>query len=64
MTNTQQPETIRLADEQKAILKECRDRAMEWTMRARIPECGVFSMIAQDLDYLCEQLGEEQEGNQ
>lgn len=51
-----------LTDEHKAILKECRDRAMEWTMKARIPECGVFSMIAQDLDYLCGQLGlEEQE---
>ena len=46
-----------LTDEQKAILKECRDQAMRWTLKARIPELGAFGGIAQDLDYLCGQLG-------
>lgn len=51
------PSTQSLTDEYKAILKECRDKAMDWTVCGRIPECGMFSQIAQDLDYLCEQLG-------
>lgn len=50
-------DTQSLSDEYKAILKECRDKAMDWTVCGRIPECGMFSQIAQDLDYLCEQLG-------
>ena len=45
------------SDEHKEILRECRNRAMRWTVKARIPEVGVFSGIAQDLDYLCEQIG-------
>jgi len=24
---------------------------------ARIPECGIFGEIAQDLDYVCDELG-------
>ncbi|AMD43448.1 hypothetical protein ZC03_071 [Pseudomonas phage ZC03] len=51
------PSTQTLSDEYKDILKECRNKAMYWTMYGRIPECGVFSQIAQDLDYLCDQLG-------
>ena len=31
-------------------LKRARDTAMEWTLRGRIPECGQFGGIAQDLD--------------
>jgi len=46
-----------LTDEHKAILKECRNQAMRLTLEARIPEAGAFGGIAQDLDYLCEQLG-------
>jgi hypothetical protein len=46
-----------LTDEHKAILKECRNQAMRWTLDARIPEAGAFGAIAQDLDYLCAQLG-------
>lgn len=42
----------------RKVLAECRDIAMEWTLRGRIPECGKFGEIAQDLDYLCDQLGE------
>ncbi len=45
-----------LTDEQKAILKECRNQAMKWVTQARITECGAFSGIAQDLDWLCNQL--------
>lgn len=46
-----------LTDEHKAILKECRNQAMRWTLDARPPEAGAFGAIAQDLDYLCAQLG-------
>lgn len=35
------------------MLAECRDIAMEWTLRGRIPECGKFGEIAQDLDAVC-----------
>lgn len=38
------------------VLAKCRDVAMEWTMRGRIPECGKFSEIAQDLDAVCTEL--------
>ena len=38
------------------VLAECRDIAMEWTLRGRIPECGKFGEIAQDLDALCAEL--------
>ena len=31
-------------------LQRARDTAMEWTVRGRIPECGEFGGIAQDLD--------------
>lgn len=45
-----------LSDEHKAILRECSNQAMLWTLKARIPEAGAFGEIAQDLDYICEQL--------
>lgn len=31
-------------------LAEARNTAMEWTVRGRVPECGAFGEIAQDLD--------------
>jgi hypothetical protein len=34
-------------------LKSARDRAMRFTLEARIPECGEFGAIAQDLDWAC-----------
>lgn len=40
----------------RKALAECRDIAMEWTMRGRIPECGKFGEIAQDLDAVCAEL--------
>ena len=51
-----QPAQQPLTDEHKAILKECRNQAMKWTVEARIPEAGAFGGIAQDLDYLCGRL--------
>lgn len=50
---TQQP----LTDEQKAVLRECRNQAMKWAAQAKIPECAAFGEVAQDLDWLCGQLG-------
>lgn len=52
-----QQERRTLTGEHKAILMECRNQAMRWTLGARIPEAGAFSRIAQDLDYICAQLG-------
>ena len=57
----QQPEALRLAgpltDEQTKVLMRARHTAMLMTCKARVPECGEFSAIAQDLDWLCESLG-------
>jgi hypothetical protein len=47
---------VGLTDEEKAVLRECREQAMKWTVQARIPECGAFGAIAQDLDWLCDKL--------
>ena len=40
----------------RRVLAECRDIAMKWTMRGRIPECSKFGEIAQNLDYVCAEL--------
>ena len=57
----QQPEALRLAapltDEQIKALMRAHRTAMLMTCKARVPECGEFSAIAQDLDWLCESLG-------
>lgn len=37
-------------------LKRIRDTAMEHTLAARIPECGVFGGIAQDADWLLNEI--------
>lgn len=37
-------------DEAIAAITRARDTAMEWTAKGRIPECGEFGTIAQDLD--------------
>src|SRR5690606_22206493 len=37
-------------------LKRIRDTAMEHTLSARIPECGVFGGIAQDADWLLSEI--------
>lgn len=57
----QQSEALRLAgpltDEQIKVLMQAYHTAMLMTCKARVPECGEFSAIAQDLDWLCESLG-------
>lgn len=37
-------------------LIRCRNTAMEQAIEARVPECGHFAGIAQDLDWICNQL--------
>lgn len=34
----------------RELLGEARNIAMEWTLKGRVPECGKFGQIAQDLD--------------
>lgn len=41
-----------MTDEMLKVLKGCRDTAMAQSASARVPECGVFGGIAQDLDWL------------
>ena len=57
----QQPEALRLAapltDEQIKALMRAHRTAMLMTCKARVPECGEFAAIAQDLDWLCESFG-------
>ena len=57
----QQPEALRLAapltDEQTKALMQAHRTAMLMTCKARVPECGEFAAIAQDLDWLCESFG-------
>ncbi len=48
---------MNLTPEQKRALVDARNTAMLWTAKARIPECGEFGKIAQDLDWLLDQLG-------
>ena len=58
---TAQPEALRLAgpltDEQTKALMQAHSTAMLMTCKARVPECGEFAAIAQDLDWLCESFG-------
>ena len=46
-----------LTDEQTKALMQAHRTAMLMTCKARVPECGEFAAIAQDLDWLCESLG-------
>ena len=46
-----------LTDEQSKALIQAHRTAMLMTCKARVPECGEFAAIAQDLDWLCESLG-------
>ena len=46
-----------LTDEQIKALMQARRTAMLMTCKARVPECGEFAAIAQDLDWLCESFG-------
>ena len=46
-----------LTDEQIKALMRAHRTAMLMTCKARVPECGEFAAIAQDLDWLCESFG-------
>ena len=46
-----------LTDEQSKALMQAHRTAMLMTCKARVPECGEFAAIAQDLDWLCESFG-------
>ena len=48
---------VPLTDEQVKALMQAHRTAMLMTCKARVPECGEFAAIAQDLDWLCESLG-------
>lgn len=45
-----------MTDEMLKVLKGCRDTAMAKAASARVPECGDFGGIAQDLDWLVTEL--------
>ena len=49
--------TDKLTDEQIEALTQAHHTAMLMTCKARVPECGEFAAIAQDLDWLCESFG-------
>ena len=46
-----------LTDEQTKALMQAHRTAMLMTCKAKVPECGEFAAIAQDLDWLCESFG-------
>ena len=50
-------ERVPLTDEQIKALMRAHRTAMLMTCKARVPECGEFAAIAQDLDWLCESFG-------
>ena len=50
-------------DIQRALI-ESRDLAMRNTMAAKIPECGYFGAIAQNLDFIVSEFGlSDEKGN-
>ena len=48
---------VPLTDGQIKALMQAHRTAMLMTCKARVPECGEFAAIAQDLDWLCESFG-------
>jgi len=57
-----QREWVGLTQDQRKALLDARNDAMEWAAKGRIPECGAFAGIAQNLDWLCDQLLEKNLG--
>lgn len=55
-------EWMGLKEEQRKALLDARNEAMEWSARGRIPECSAFAGIAQNLDWVCDQLKEKNHG--
>lgn len=49
-----------LSATQMRALQDARTTAMHWTAKARVPECGEFGRIAQDLDWLVNELAAPQ----
>jgi len=58
------PASRTVTEEMVEALKRIRDTAMEHTLAARIPECGVFGGIAQDADWLLSELTAAMEAGQ
>ena len=58
-TQPTQPQAgaVPLTGEQIKALMQAHRTAMLMTCKARVPECGEFAAIAQDLDWLCETFG-------
>ena len=52
---------VELTDELKQCLFDAKRISMHNTMAARIPECGDFGAIAQNLAYICQEFGIESE---
>ena len=52
VTDTQAQPTLRVPPDAIDAINRARETAMKHTLVARIPECGVFAEIAQDLDYV------------
>jgi len=50
-----------IPEEWLKALSEARDIAMFQTLKARIPECGHFGAIAQQLDWLVEEITKAKE---
>lgn len=48
---------VPLTDEQIKALTQARSTAMQMAAEGRIPECGDFAAIAQNLDWLCDSFG-------
>ena len=51
-----QREWVGLTDDQRTALIDARNEAMQWALKGRIPESGAFAGIAQNLDFLCDQI--------
>ena len=51
-------EKLRAAQQALEALERAHRTAMEQTLKARIPECGEFAGIAQDLDFVVAALRE------
>jgi hypothetical protein len=56
LTPPQPHQWVGLTDDQRTALIDARNEAMQWALKGRIPESGAFAGIAQNLDFLCNQI--------
>lgn len=57
IVNSKEKQTIMyLSDDIKRALIESTNLAMKNTVKARVPECGDFGSIAQNLGFICNEL--------